>query len=198
MGQNQWSLEPQKAIVEQFVEADVAADFLHRSIRWVMQAARDGDQLSLKHMTFGDLVNHYLNHELPSKSKSTRKTNKMYISNWIDPAWHGFLANEMKTMEVESWLHSIHRPDGTKLKVKGIMSAIFSHGVRWEFVDHNPICGQGGTPGHRGASTGSGRAAISIQRVILPRRSCRRFWGNSSARDALVIVDAVTALGHRS
>jgi hypothetical protein len=42
MGQNQWSVEPQKAIVEQFVEADVAADFLHRSIRWVMQAARDG------------------------------------------------------------------------------------------------------------------------------------------------------------
>jgi len=79
----------------------------------------DKQQLSLKHMTFGELVNHYLNHELPSKSKSTRKTNKMYINNWIDPAWHGYIANEMKTMEVESWLHSIDRPDGTKLKIKG-------------------------------------------------------------------------------
>jgi len=34
--------ELQKPIVEQFVEAEAAADFLHRSVRWVMQADRDG------------------------------------------------------------------------------------------------------------------------------------------------------------
>ena len=42
MGQSGRLQEPQEPIVEQFVEAEVAADFLHRSISWVMQAARDG------------------------------------------------------------------------------------------------------------------------------------------------------------
>ena len=156
----------------------------------------DKQQLSLKHMTFGELVNHYLNHELPNKSKSTCKTNKLYIKNWINPAWNGCTANEMKTMELESWLHSIERPDGTKLKIKGIMSAIFSHGVRWQFVDRNPICGQGGTPGHRGASTGVRQSnSISIKRVILSPPVVRKVLEELPLREtALVIVDAVTAL----
>jgi hypothetical protein len=34
--------ELQKSTYEQFVEAEEAAEFLHRSVRWVMQAARDG------------------------------------------------------------------------------------------------------------------------------------------------------------
>jgi len=156
----------------------------------------DKQQLSLKHMTFGELVNHYLNHELPNKSKSTCKTNKLYIKNWINPAWNGCTANEMKTMELESWLHSIERPDGTKLKIKGIMSAIFSHGVRWQFVDRNPVCGQGGTPGHRGASTGVRQSnSISIKRVILSPPVVRKVLEELPLREtALVIVDAVTAL----
>jgi hypothetical protein len=60
----------------------------------------------------------------------------------------------MKTMQVQDWLDKIERPDGTKPKIKNILSAIFLQEVRWEFVERNPICGQGGTPGHRGASTG--------------------------------------------
>jgi hypothetical protein len=45
--------------------------------------------LSLKAITFGDLINHYLDHELPRLSKSARKANKSYIKNWIEPNWHG-------------------------------------------------------------------------------------------------------------
>src|SRR3982074_2934213 len=48
--------------------------------------------LSLKAMTFGKLINHYFNHELPRLSKSARKANKSYIKNWIEPNWHGHLA----------------------------------------------------------------------------------------------------------
>jgi hypothetical protein len=109
---------------------------------------------SLKAMTFGELVNHYLNHELPRLSKSARKANKSYIKNWIETKWHGCLACNMKTMQMQEWLDEIQRPDGTKLKIKNVLSAIFSHGVRWELVERNPVCGQGGSPGHRGASTG--------------------------------------------
>ena len=153
------------------------------------------DKRQLSPIKFGFLINHYVEHELPKASKSTHKTNLGYIKNWIEPKWHYGLACEMKTMEIEVWLHSITRPDGTKLKIKGIMSTIFSHGVRWELVEHNPICGQGATPGHRGASTGARQSGkLSIQRVVLtPQvvekvlegfRCARRHW-IAGCRDGL-------------
>ena len=160
------------------------------------QLNEDKQMLSLKSMTFGDLVNHYLNNELPRLSKSARKANKAYIQNWIEPAWHGHIAETMKTMQIQKWLDSIQRPDGTKLKIKNILSAIFSHGVRWEFVSRNPVCGQGGMPGHRGASTGVRQSnRISITRVILPPEVVRQTLAELPLREtAMALIDAVTAL----
>ena len=65
--------------------------------------------LSLRAITFGELVNHYLNHELPRLSKSARKANKSYIKNWIESNWHGHLAGGMKTMRIQEWLDGIQR-----------------------------------------------------------------------------------------
>jgi integrase len=152
--------------------------------------------LSLKAMTFGELVNHYLNHELPRLSKSARKTNKSYIKNWIEAKWHGHRAGSMKTMQIQEWLDRIQRPDGTKLKIKNVLSAIFSHGVRWELVERNPVCGQGGSPGHRGASTGVRQSnRVSIRRVILAPDIVRQTLEQLPLREStMALVDAVTAL----
>jgi len=152
--------------------------------------------LSLVAMTFGELVNHYLNHELPRLSKSARKANRSYIKNWIEAYWHGHLACNMKTMQIQEWLDRIQRPDGTKLKIKNVLSAIFSHGVRWELVERNPVCGQGGSPGHRGASTGVRQSnRVSIQRVILAPEVVRQTLEQLAVREAtMALVDAVTAL----
>ncbi len=152
--------------------------------------------LSVRSLTFGELINHYLNHELPRLSKSARKGNQSYIKNWIEPAWHGHVADNMKTMQIQDWLDKVERPDGTKLKIKNILSAIFSHGVRWEFVERNPVCGQGGTPGHRGASTGVRQSnRISITRVILPPDVVRQTLEQLPLREAtMALIDAVTAL----
>jgi hypothetical protein len=70
--------------------------------------------------TFGELINHYINHELPRLSKSARKGNKSYIKNWIEPSWHGHLAGSIKSMRIQEWLDQIKRPDGTKLKIKNV------------------------------------------------------------------------------
>src|SRR5271165_718095 len=71
-------------------------------------------------------------------------------------------------MQIQEWLDKIQRPDGTKLKIKNVLSAIFSHGVRRELVERNPVCGQGESPGHRGASTGVRQSnRVSIRRVAL-------------------------------
>src|SRR5579864_305660 len=151
---------------------------------------------SLKPMTFGELINHYLDHELPRLSKSARIGNKSYIKNWIEPAWYGRLADSMKTMQIQEWLDKVERPDGTKLKIKNVLSTIFSHGVRWELVERNPVCGQGGTPGHRGASTGVRQSnRISITRVVLPPDVVRQTLEQLPLREAtMALVDAVTAL----
>lgn len=152
--------------------------------------------LSLKPITFWELINHYLDHELPRLSRSAQKANRSYIINWIEPTWHGHLARSMKTMQIQEWLDKIERPDGTKLKIKNVLSTIFSHGVRWELVDRNPVCGQGGSPGHRGASTGVRQSSrISITRVVLPPDVVRRTLEQLPLREAsMALVDAVTAL----
>ncbi len=152
--------------------------------------------LSLKAITFGELINHYLDHELSRLSKSARKANKSYIKNWIEPNWYGHLAAGMKTMQIQEWLDKIQRPDGTKLKIKNVLSAIFSHGVRWELVERNPVCGQGGSPGHRGASTGVRQSSrVSIRRVALAPGVVRQTLEQLPLREAtMALVDAVTAL----
>lgn len=61
-------------------------------------------------------------------------------------------------MQTQEGLDKIQHPDGTKLKIKNVLSTIFSHGVRWGLVERNPVCGPGGSPGHRGASTGCDKA----------------------------------------
>lgn len=147
-------------------------------------------------LTFGELINHYLENELPRLAKSARKANRSYIKNWIESDWHGHRANSIKTMQVQEWLDKIKRPDGTKVKIKNVLSTIFSHGVRWELVDRNPVRGQGGTAGHRGASTGVRQSnRISIRRVILPPDVVRQSLEQLPLREAtMVLVDPVTAL----
>jgi integrase len=90
----------------------------------------------------------------------------------------------------------IQRPDGTKLKIKNVLSAIFSHGVRWELVERNPVCGQGGSPSHRVASTGVRQSnRVSIRRVALAPDVVRQTLERLPLREATVaLVDAVTAL----
>jgi integrase len=163
-------------------------------LRWRLNENKQ--YLSLKEMTFGELINHYLDHELPRLSKSARKANKSYIKNWIEANWHGHLAGSMKTMQIQEWLDNIQRPDGTKLKIKNVLSAIFSHGVRWELVERNPVCGQGGSPGHRGASTGVRQSnRVSIRRVALAPDVVRQTLEQLPLREAtMALVDAVTAL----
>jgi hypothetical protein len=113
------------------------------------------------------------------------------IKNWIEPNWHGHLADRMVGQK-----DKIQRPDGTKLKIKNVLSAIFSHGVRWELVERNPVCGQGGSPGHRGASTGVRQSnRVSIRRVALAPGVVRQTLEQLPLREAtMALVDAVTPL----
>ncbi len=95
------------------------------------QLNEDKQSLSLKTVTFGELINHYLTHELPRLSKSARKGNKSYIKNWIEPAWHGHIADSMKTMQIQEWLDRIHRPDSPRWNQAEDQEHSFSDFLAW-------------------------------------------------------------------
>ncbi len=94
---------------------------------------------SLQRTTISILWEHYSREELPRKALSTQDSYSMYAKNWIVPRWGNMQLDQIKTVEVERWLLATEAANGTQAKIKCVMSALFSHAVRWEFCGHNPI-----------------------------------------------------------
>jgi integrase len=107
-------------------------------------------------MTFGDLVMHYIARELDvdqqqarsPKAHSTVEGNRRYLKRWILPRWGKTPINEMEPILIEDWLSELGRGDhklqnGTRLKMRNIMSVVFRHGIRHGFLPRdaqaNPI-----------------------------------------------------------
>jgi integrase len=89
--------------------------------------------------TVRELVLHYRKNELPLKATSTQAVYGSFIDTWIVPKWGASLFRSMETMQFENWLKTIPRPNGTKSKIKNIMSAIYTHAQRYKFCKENPI-----------------------------------------------------------
>ena len=60
-------------------------------------------------------------------------------NRWILPRWGDLRIDQVKSVAVEEWLDSIKRAKGTRAKIRNIMSAIFHHAMRYEWVDRNPL-----------------------------------------------------------
>ncbi|HEX6502687.1 MAG TPA: site-specific integrase [Terriglobales bacterium] len=118
-------------------------------------------------MTVQLLWEHYSLEELPFKDFSTQDAYRSYAKNCILPRWGHVLLSKVKTIEVERWLRDATGSNGTKAKVKCVMSALFSHAVRWEFTSTNPISSgmPVGSGGKRGPSTG---VRVSAKRAKAP------------------------------
>ena len=94
--------------------------------------------------TIAELVAHYRLKELAGESNgrkafSTRAGYECYLNNWILPRWQDHKLNQVKSVAVEAWLDSIKRARGTRAKIRNIMSALFHHAMRYEWLDANPI-----------------------------------------------------------
>jgi integrase len=79
--------------------------------------------------------------ERVSKTPYTCEVYAGYFKTWIAPRWGAYKLSEVKTAEVETWLRSIKRADGTKVKIRNLMATLFNHSIRWEFTNYNPITG---------------------------------------------------------
>jgi integrase len=136
--------------------AQVAVDALRLDIN------RQTPQQLIRSITLGTLVNHYRQHELPdvfnktkpkpgagyeeTKSYATQVTYEGYLKKWILPRWGACRLTDIKATAVESWLKVLSFPKtnvslarGSKAKIRNIMSALYSHAIRWEWADKNPI-----------------------------------------------------------
>ena len=119
-------------------------------------------QQLIKNVSLDTLVNHYRQHELPNifnkvkpapdaaeedrKSYATQVTYEGYLTKWIIPRWGACRLTDVKAVEVEKWLKTlcfkktgVPLARGSKAKIRNIMSALYSHAIRWEWVDKNPI-----------------------------------------------------------
>ncbi len=148
------------------------------------------DHRNLQRTTINTLWEHYSHEELPVKALSTQDAYIMYAKNWIVPRWGNLQLEQVKTVEVERWLRATEVADGTKAKIKCVMSALFSHAVRWEFCGHNPISSgiPVGSGGKRGPSTGV-RVSAKRQRspLVLSSEQVELGLAELEFRDQLLV-----------
>jgi integrase len=88
-----------------------------------------------------DLIAHYSKHELTSEKKTfaTIEAHSSYLKLHIAPKWGECRLSAVRTIAVEEWLNSLPFAPGTRTKLRNIMSAVFTHGIRYEWITFNPI-----------------------------------------------------------
>ena len=94
-------------------------------------------------IALADLSRHFQQRELvdcnPRISYSTKKAYAGYLEKWIDPRWGAYRLLDVRAVEVESWLKSLNLAQGTRSKIRNVMSVLFNHGRRHDLCDRNPI-----------------------------------------------------------
>jgi exoribonuclease II len=96
-------------------------------------------------ITVSDLIAHYRKHELTGDKKAfaTIESTSIYLTNHIAPKWGEKWLSDVRTVEVEEWLHALSYAPATKSKIRNIMSAVFNHAIRHEWTHRNPITRSG-------------------------------------------------------
>ena len=92
--------------------------------------------------TVAELVTHYRAKEMSdesSKAYSTRTAYAVYLRNWIVPVWGEHSLSDVRTVAVEDWLRTLPLANGSRAKIRNLMSALFNHAMRHEWTDRNPI-----------------------------------------------------------
>jgi len=91
--------------------------------------------------TVTELIAHYRAYELTAERKAfaTIEATSIYLTKHIDPKWGTLRLSEVRTVDVEKWLHALTYAPATLSKIRNIMSALFNHAIRHEWIQRNPI-----------------------------------------------------------
>jgi len=140
-------------------------------------------------MTIEQLAAHYLSNEAPDKAFSTREGYKNIINNQVIPRWGDCDLASIVAIHVENWLKELKRRDGksaspgSKSKVRSVMSAMFSHAIRYGWATENPITA---------VRTSSKR--LKDPETLTPEEFRRLVCELDQRERAIVMLDGSTAL----
>jgi len=73
------------------------------------------------------------------KAFSTIECHRVLYKRYIEPRWGHYRLSGVRTMEVEEWLHSLALAPGSKSKLKSILSVLYNHAIRYEWLTFHPI-----------------------------------------------------------
>ncbi len=114
-----------------------------RKFRTEAEAWKEVERLGLGRngtpQTLEELVVHWKQKENGRLAFSTMCTYYGYLKNWVIPAWGLHELHEIKAVDVEEWLNKLELAPGSKKKIRDLMHLIHEHGIRYEFIDRNPI-----------------------------------------------------------
>ncbi len=133
-----------KAIVGTIAALPTEAAALRAAQALRIDANQETPQTEGGPSTIAELIAHYRLKELAGedqgrKAFSTRAAYECYLRGWVLPRWGTHRLDQIKPVAVEEWLGSIKRSRGTKAKIRNLMSAIFHHAMRYEWIERNPI-----------------------------------------------------------
>jgi len=88
-----------------------------------------------------DLAAPYRVHELTQEKKSfsTIDNHRHLFKHYIEPRWGHFQVSAVRTMQVEEWLYSLPLAPASKAKLKCVLSVLYNHAIRYEWLTFNPI-----------------------------------------------------------
>jgi site-specific recombinase XerD len=87
------------------------------------------------------LAARYRAHELTQEKKSfsTIDNHRHLSKRYIEPRWGSHGLGAVRTMEVEEWLHSLPLAPSSRAKLKCVLSTLYNHAIRYEWLTFNPI-----------------------------------------------------------
>jgi hypothetical protein len=88
-----------------------------------------------------DLAAHYQLRELTRERKAfaTIESHRVLFKRHIEPRWGHLQLSAVRTMQVEAWLDSLRLAPNSKAKLKSILSVMYNHAIRHEWLTFNPI-----------------------------------------------------------
>ena len=137
--------------VETKVPVGLVENFPEKSHAWaeVQRLHLATNQVdSRRGVTFGDIAQHYAEHELTDhtesihpKAHTTVRSYERIIRNRLLPKWGSRIALEVEPLEVEQWLKDLKGrrrfANPTLDKTRRVMSLIYKHGQRYGLIPRN-------------------------------------------------------------
>jgi integrase len=118
-----------------------------RAIAGLVRQISSGDiRTQSSFMTIAELANHFVLRELapdnPRRSYATKGGYKGNLRKWILPRWGQYRLPDVKAVEVESWLRTLHLANGSRSKLRDLMHQLYVHAFRYDLYSYpggNPI-----------------------------------------------------------